>query len=185
MAKIGIARVSTRDQSLDIQINKLENEGCDKIFQVKHSGASKANKDLLKDVLDYAREGDIIIVTKLDRVARSMSQLLRFIDDLKDKQIFLKCLDFPLDTSKTDPISTALMQLLGIFSELERNIINERTHEGRVLSGNFGGRKSALSKNLEMKVVDELKKGTHKSVLARFYNVSRTTILRIQKKYTS
>lgn len=88
MAKIGYARVSTLKQDLNEQITELEKFGCMKIFSSKHSGKAQENKEQLDELLNYIREGDIVVVTKLDRLGRSLSQCLKIIDMLIEKNRF-------------------------------------------------------------------------------------------------
>ena len=179
MALIGYARVSTLGQDLDYQLDRLRSVGCEKIFSSKHSGKADANKKQLSELLSYVREGDTVIVTKLDRLGRSLSQVLGTIELLAGKGIYLKAIDQNLDTSDDSPIAKAMVQLLGMFSELERNFIVTRTQEGKVTSGNYGGRPFKLTVEQREQIVKEFRAGKSKSQLANIYDVSRATILRI------
>lgn len=89
MEKVGYARVSSVGQSLDVQINKLREHGCTKVFSEKKSGTQAATRSELLACLDYVREGDILVVSKLDRMARSMLDLMRIADSLKQKKVEL------------------------------------------------------------------------------------------------
>ncbi|WP_027874180.1 recombinase family protein [Spongiibacter marinus] len=181
MALIGYARVSTVGQDLDYQLDRLRSVGCEKIFSSKHSGKADANKKQLSELLSYVREGDTVIVTKLDRLGRSLSQVLGTIELLAGKGIYLKAIDQNLDTSDDSPIAKAMVQLLGMFSELERNFIITRTQEGKAASGNYGGRPTKLDKTSREEVVTKFSAGLSKSQLAKEYGVSRATIMRIIK----
>jgi DNA invertase Pin-like site-specific DNA recombinase len=182
MALIGFARVSTQMQDLTIQLKALEAQGCEKIFQGKHSGKADTNKQALVELLDYARNGDVVVVTKMDRLGRSLSQVLNVLDMLKDKGVTLKAIDQGIDTTKKDPINTAMVQLLVMFAEMERNFIVTRTAEGRHATGNYGGRKPKLSPEQREEVKQRLVKGDSKVKLSKAYGVSRATILNIENK---
>lgn len=182
MALIGYARVSTVGQDLDYQLDRLRSVGCEKIFSSKHSGKADENKKQLSELLSYVREGDTVIVTKLDRLGRSLSQVLGTIELLAGKGIYLKAIDQNLDTSDDSPIAKAMVQLLGMFSELERNFIVTRTKEGKIASGNYGGRPFKLTVEQREKIVKEFRAGKSKSQLANSYGISRATVLRIVGK---
>lgn len=183
MALIGFARVSTSQQDLTSQINHLSKYGCEKIFQGKHSGKEESNKQALTSLIDYVRSGDTVIVTKLDRLGRSLSQVLTCLDIFKDKEVGFIAIEQGIDTtSKKDPISIAMVHLLGMFAELERNFIISRTSEGKAASGNYGGRKPKLAYEQEKEVITKLSQGVSKVVLSKEYGVSRATILNISRK---
>ncbi|WP_279525382.1 recombinase family protein [Phocoenobacter uteri] len=107
-----------------------------KIFEGKNSGKKDTNALRLKELLNYVRHDDIVIVTKLDRLGRSTMQVLNAINDFNEKGVGFKTLDGSIDTTKkNDPISTALLQVLAMVAELERNFIVSRTQEGRIRTG--------------------------------------------------
>ena len=183
MALIGFARVSTNQQDLTLQVERLTEYGCEKIFQGKHSGKEETNKQALASLIDYVRSGDTVVVTKLDRLGRSLSQVLNCLDTLTDKQVGFVAIEQGIDTSnKKDPLSKAMVQLLGMFAELERNFIISRTREGKAASGNYGGRKPKLTSEQEQEVITKLSQGVSKVVLSKQYGVSRATILNISRK---
>ncbi|OBT02696.1 resolvase [Vibrio cyclitrophicus] len=181
MALIGFARVSTQQQDLTAQIKKLEASGCSKIFKGKHSGKADTNKEALGQLLEYVREGDTVVVTKIDRLGRSLSQVLNTLDYLEQRGIKLLAIDQAVDTSKDDPMSKAMVQLLGMFAEMERNFIVSRTSEGKALSGNYGGRPFKLTEEQRREIKIKLTGGTSKVKLSKEYGVSRATILNIEK----
>ncbi|HHT7781828.1 TPA: recombinase family protein [Pasteurella multocida] len=188
MAKIGFARVSTIKQDLTEQINELKKFGCTKIFASKHSGTQKQNEEKLNELLAYIREGDIVVVTKLDRLGRSLSQCLKTLDFFKENKIGFIALDQGIDTTKRkDPMAMAMIHLLGLFAELERNFIVERTQGGKlakVESGYLkaiGGRPKKLSEKAEEKLAKDILKKYSINELAKKYNVSRATISRYKK----
>ena len=174
---IGWARVSTQDQDLSIQKQRLEDAGCTKIFASKHSGKAESNADKLAEMMGYVRSGDVLVVTKLDRLGRSLSQVLQVVDQLNSKGVALEALDQPIDTRKQDAMSKAMMQLLGMFAEMERNMIVERTTQGRIASGRMGGRKPKLSEEQIQDMKNKFKQGVSKVKLAEEFNVSRATVL--------
>ena len=138
--KIGYARVSTYDQSTNMQMDALRASGCEKIFSEKVSG-SKADRPELLKVLEYARSGDTIVVWKLDRLARSMKQLIETVEMLREREVALESL-----TEKIDTASAQGELVFGIFAslaEFERSLIRERVNAGLQaarLRGRKGGR---------------------------------------------
>ena len=199
MAKIGYARVSTTKQDLSEQITALKKFGCEKIFSGKFSGKDedletiltrvKQNKVQLDKMLNYVREGDIVVVTKIDRLGRSLIQCLKTLDYFKQNKIGFVALDQGIDTTKRkDPMAMAMIHLLGLFAELERNFIVERTQGGKlakVESGDLkaiGGRPKKLSEKAEEKLVKDILKGGSINELAKKYEVSRATISPYKKR---
>lgn len=199
MAKIGYARVSTTKQDLSEQITALKKFGCEKIFSGKFSGKDedletiltrvKQNKVQLDKMLNYVREGDIVVVTKIDRLGRSLIQCLKTLDYFKQNKIGFVALDQGIDTTKRkDPMAMAMIHLLGLFAELERNFIVERTQGGKLAkieSGDLkaiGGRPKKLSQKEEEKLVKDILKGGSINELAKKYEVSRATISRYKKR---
>ena len=201
MAKIGYARVSTTKQDLSEQIAALKKFGCEKIFSGKFSGKDqdedletiltrvKQNKVQLDKMLNYVREGDIVVVTKIDRLGRSLIQCLKTLDYFKQNKIGFVALDQGIDTTKRkDPMAMAMIHLLGLFAELERNFIVERTQGGKLAkieSGDLkaiGGRPKKLSEKAEEKLVKGILKGGSINELAKKYEVSRATISRYKKR---
>lgn len=188
MTKVGYARVSTLKQDLNEQIAELEKFGCTKIFSGKHSGKSEQNEEQLNELLNYIREGDVVVVTKLDRLGRSLSQCLKVLDMLRENKIGFIALNQGIDTTKRkDPMAMAMIHLLGLFAELERNFIVDRTQGGKLAkieSGDLkaiGGRPKTLSKEVEKRLLKDIKKGYSLTKLAEKYSVSRATISRYKK----
>lgn len=188
MAKVGYARVSTLKQDLNEQIAELEKFGCTKIFSGKHSGKPEQNEEQLNELLNYIREGDIVVVTKLDRLGRSLSQCLKVLDMLTENKIGFVALNQGIDTTKRkDPMAMAMIHLLGLFAELERNFIVDRTQGGKLAkieSGDLkaiGGRPKILSEKAEKRLLKDLQKSYSLTKLAEKYEVSRATISRYKK----
>lgn len=186
MAKVGFARVSTLEQDLALQLEALTGAGCDDIFYGKQSGVSDENEAKLAELIRYIRKGDVVIVTKLDRLGRSLKSILTTIDAIHDKGATLRTLDGVIDTSNDSPFAKATVSLIGVFAELERDLIVSRTSEGRAAAAAAGKRTGRLPK-----VSDEDRAKIRKVLLsnkssiseqARQYSVSRTTISRIKQE---
>lgn len=145
---IGYARVSTADQSLDLQMDALEEYGCERIFTEKASGA-KDDREELKKALDILRPGDVFVVYKLDRLARSTLKLISTLDEIKNREVEFVSLSDKIDTSSA--AGRALFGMLAVFAEFERNIIVERTRAGLAASrarGRKGGRPRTNGKKI-------------------------------------
>ena len=145
MARIGYARVSTGGQDVCLQVDALRAAGCERIFQETASGAARARPELAK-ALDYLRAGDVLVVWKLDRLARSLGQLLTTVETLESCKIGFLSLTEGMDT--TSPGGRLLFQICGALAEFERGLIRERTLAGLQAArarGRRGGRKPALS----------------------------------------
>ena len=142
---VGYARVSTLEQNLDNQLDKLKELGCDKIFTDKVSGAREERVGL-KEMLDYVRKGDSIVVYKLDRLARSVKQLISLINSLNEKGVHFKSLSEQIDTSTSG--GKLIFHIFASVAEFERDIIRERTYSGLKAArarGRQGGRPKLLN----------------------------------------
>jgi DNA invertase Pin-like site-specific DNA recombinase len=145
MAKIGYARVSTRSQNDDSQVDELSGYGCDKIFTDKASGKLAARPELDK-ALDWLRAGDVFVITRLSRAMRSLKHLLALADELRERGIDLVVLRQHIDT--TTPTGRLVFHVLGAIDEFQRELIIEGTREGLEAArtrGRTGGRKPKLS----------------------------------------
>lgn len=179
---VGYARVSTIVQDLSSQITSLENAGCKKIFSGKYSGSSKDNDAQLQSLIDYVRDDDVVVVTRLDRLGRSLKAILRTIDKIHEKNASLRTLDGSLDTSQRTALSQAMVSLIGVFAQLERDLILDRTSEGRaaaIEAGKHMGRPPKIREN-ERKQIRKRLKSESVSKLSREFQVSRQTIMRIR-----
>ena len=148
---IGYSRVSTNEQNTDLQIDALKSSGCEKIFEEKASGAQRDRPEL-KSALEYARKGDCIVVWKLDRLARSLKQLIETVEDLEMRGIGFKSITESIDTSTSS--GRLIFHIFASLAEFERNIIRDRTRAGLDAAksrGRLGGRPSKLSdKDIEV-----------------------------------
>ena len=183
--KIGYARASTSDQDLTTQMEKLREAECERIWQAKLSDVSDIDEGTFTEIIDYIRDGDVLMVTRLDRLGRSLSRILEAIDQIHRKGARIKTLDKVLDTSNDSPLSKTMTNLVGTFAQLERDLILDRTKEGRErakAAGKHMGRPSALNDQAQKDVHKRLKSGESVSSIARFHGVARTMINRYRKK---
>ena len=179
MAKVGYGRVSTIGQSLDVQESKLNEYGCEKLFLDKHSGTT-ADRPKLKEVRNYVRQGDSLVITKLDRLARSTYHLTQIAEELKQKGVDLVVLDQNLDTST--PTGKLLFNMLASIAEFETEIRKERQMEGIAKAKERGvqfGRKSKLQE----KDIEQLRRdradGLKISELISKYSISKASVYRL------
>ncbi len=145
MSLIGYARVSTSDQTPDLQIDALKSAGCSRIFVETASGVDNVRAELTA-ALNYIRAGDTLVVWKLDRLARSISKLISTIEQLNESKCGFRSLTEAIDT--TTPTGKLVFHIFGALTEFERNIIRERTLAGLAAArarGRRGGRPRALS----------------------------------------
>jgi len=180
MAIIGYARASTEDQKLDAQIEQLKEAKCTRIYQEKISGV-KVDRPELVAMLDCVREGDTVVVTKLDRIARSTKHLLEITDLLKKKKVVFKVLNINFDTST--PTGKLMQTMLAAVAEFEREMMLERQAEGIRIAkakGKFKGRKpTAREKGDE--VMKFLADGLTKEAVAVKVGISVSSVYRIAK----
>jgi DNA invertase Pin-like site-specific DNA recombinase len=180
MAQFGYARVSTDGQSLTAQIAELKAAGCTEIFQEKASGAKSDRKQLAR-VIARLGEGDVLAVTRLDRLARSTRDLLNVLGAVTDKKAGFRSLrDQWADT--TTPHGRLMLTVLGGLAEFERELIRSRTIEGREhakAKGVVMGRKPKLTQHQRLEAVARREAGEALVDIARSYNVSHSTISRL------
>jgi len=148
---IGYARVSTLDQSLDLQLDALRKAGCERIFSETGTGA-KSDRPQLSEALAFARQKDTLVVWKLDRLGRSVKHLIDTVNDLKERGIGFRSLQENLDTTTSS--GKLLFHVVGALAEFERDIIRERTNAGLLAArarGRLGGRPRVLNtKQIQM-----------------------------------
>lgn len=153
--KIGYARVSTVGQDLDTQKELLEAEGCEKIFVEKVTGTSTAQRKKLTAMIDQVREGDTILVTKIDRLARSIIDLNKLVNEINDKGASVQFIKDNMTFEageENNSMNQLLFNILGSFAQFERDLIVERTTEGRERAkeqGKHMGRPSRPKKDVE------------------------------------
>jgi len=177
---VGYARVSTDGQTLDSQQAALVAAGCEKVFSEKVSGAKTDRAQLAKAIATLA-EGDTLIVTKLDRLARSTRDLLNTLAAISDKDASFKSLgDQWADT--TTPHGRLMLTVLGGLAEFERHLILSRTTEGRTRAQARGvrfGRKPSLTPHQQAEALERRRRGEALVDIARSYAVSHSTISRL------
>lgn len=142
---VGYARVSTQQQTTDLQTDALTRAGCERIFTEKASGA-RTDRPELRAALDYMRQGDVLVVWRLDRLARSLKQLIQTAEDLEKRGIGLRSLTESIDT--TTPAGKLVFHVFGALAEFERNLIRERITAGLDAArerGRVGGRPKGMN----------------------------------------
>lgn len=180
--KLGYARVSTSDQSLQTQTDALEAAGCERVFSDVASGA-KAKRPGLDEAISYAREGDVLIVTRLDRLGRTVLDTLATLRDLDERGIRVKAQDIDLDTAT--PAGRLVLTVILALAEWERDTILARTREGLDTAkarGRVGGRKPSLNAAQQDTALSALAAGMPIAEVARLLGVSRWTITRLRDR---
>lgn len=181
---IGYARVSTGLQNLDLQEDSLKNYGCEKIFTDHVSGA-KNKRPGLEAAIDYARDGDKIVVWRLDRLGRNMEDLISLVNRMNERGVSFHSTQENITMDKSSSTGQLMFHLFAAFAEFERNLILERSAAGRAAArarGRLGGRPEKLTKqdlDLLKTLVDN---GTPIKMIAAKWNVSRTTVYRYLEK---
>jgi DNA invertase Pin-like site-specific DNA recombinase len=181
MTIYGYARVSTDGQSLDAQRDQLASAGASKVFSEKESGAKSDRKELAK-LLKRLQANDVLIITKLDRLARSTKDMLIILDDISKKGASFKSLHEQWADTTTGHGKLIITVLAGV-AEFERQRILERTNKGRIRAKANGikfGRKPKLTHHQKLEAIERIKNGDTLVEIARSYNVDPTTIGRLQ-----
>lgn len=174
---IGYARVSTQDQNPEYQVDALEKAGCEQIFQEKMTGKLRERPEL-SHCLRTLRTGDTLIVWKLDRLARSLKDLVAIVQDLNDREIGFKSLTEAIDTTSSG--GRLVFHIFGALAEFEHSLIRERTIAGLEAArarGRKGGRKPSMSESDIKKAAAMLSDpNITKKEVAQHFDVSRTTL---------
>src|SRR5919106_4549996 len=176
---IGYARISTQDQTLNLQKDALKNIGCKKIFTDTASG-TKAERIGFEEALNYVREGDTLVVWRLDRLGRSLKHLIETITELNNRKIGFKSLTENIDTTTSG--GKLVFHIFGALAEFERDIIRERTQAGLSAArarGRKGGRPKVLPPK-KAKMLHDLYRNKDNSIdeICKTLNISRTTLYR-------
>jgi DNA invertase Pin-like site-specific DNA recombinase len=176
---IGYARVSTQEQTLNLQQDALTKAGCDKIFTDTASGA-KAERKGLDEALDYVRKGDTLVVWRLDRLGRSLPHLITTMTDLEERGIGFKSLTENIDTTTSG--GKLIFHIFGALAEFERNLIRERTTAGLTAArdrGRTGGRPKALAAR-QLSIAKALYNDKQHSIaeICQTLKISRATLYR-------
>lgn len=177
MTKIGYARVSTTDQELELQIEALTKAGCDVVRAEKKSGTTTTGRNELATVLEFVREGDVLVVTKLDRLARSVADLSTIVTALDSKGAALQVLNANIDTSTAS--GKAFLGMLGVFAEFETNLRKERQMEG-IAKAKEAGVYKGRPVTIDVETVKKLKgEGKGAAEIARTMGIGRASVYRV------
>ncbi len=181
MAIVGYARVSSIGQSLQVQIQKLSGYHCDKIYKEKRTGTT-ADRPELKSCLDYVRDGDTLVITKLDRLARSTYHLTQISEGLKQKGVELVVLDQSIDTST--PTGKLLFNMLASIAEFETEIRKERQMDG-IANAKKNGVKFGAKAKLTDDQIDQMKLDREGGLLIKDlcvkYGLSKASVYRLMQ----
>ena len=175
---VGYARVSSNGQSLDIQNEALAKAGCEKVFAEKMSARSAKDRVELANALDFVREGDTLVVTRLDRLARSVGDLHRIIEQLTDKGVEFRCLQRS-DVVTGTSTGKLMLAVLGAVAQFENDLRRERQAEGiarrKAMPNGYPGRKATIDPDA-VKSLHE--KGLGPSAIAREMGIARASVYR-------
>jgi DNA invertase Pin-like site-specific DNA recombinase len=173
---VGYARVSTTDQSLDVQMDELAAHGCERIFQDQASGTSRARAGLA-EMLQFVREGDVIVVSRLDRFARSLTDLFQMLDEMNRKGVAFQCVHQSIDTSSSTGKLT--LAILGAVAEFENDIRRERQRAGIAkakANGVYKGRRAGIDIERVRALADQ---GMTAGAIASQFGCHRQSVYRI------
>jgi DNA invertase Pin-like site-specific DNA recombinase len=177
MTVLGYARVSSTDQNLEIQEAALKAAGCEVIRSEKRSGTTTAGRDELRTILDFLRKGDVLMVTRIDRLARSIGDLQDIVRAVKAKGAALKATEQPIDTSTA--AGKCFLDMLGVFAEFETNLRRERQLEG-IAKAKQAGIYKGRPASIDAAQVRELKaRGLGPSEIAKRLGIGRASVYRV------
>ena len=176
--KVGYARVSSVGQNLQSQIDALNEQKVERIFAEKVSGTSTKGREQLKEMLNFVREGDEIVFTRTDRIARSVLDLQLIVKELTEKGVSLTATEQPISTK--DATSKCFLDMLSVFAEFETNLRKERQMDGiKANKDKFKGR----GQTIDVKRIKTLKnEGWGATKIAKEMNIDRTSVYRLLKK---
>jgi DNA invertase Pin-like site-specific DNA recombinase len=176
MAVYGYARVSTTEQDLELQIDQLRRAGCEIIRAEKVTGSSRKDRTELEILLSFLRSGDTLMVTRIDRLARSVKDLQDIVDQLKRNSVALRASEQPIDTGTA--AGKAFLDMLGVFAEFETNLRRERQMEGIARAkakGVYKARPSTIDPDSIRKLSNE---GSKPAAIAKSLGISRMSVYR-------
>jgi len=176
MTTIGYARVSTTDQDCTIQIAALKAAGCDLVRAEKRTGTTLAGREELDTILTFLRPGDTLMVTRIDRLARSVADLEAIVKQVGDKGATLRASEQPIDTSTAAGV--AFLQMLGVFAQFETAIRKERQMDGIAkakASGVYKGRKPSVDVETVRRMASE---GIGPTEIAKVLGIGRASVYR-------
>lgn len=178
---IGYARTSTLDQKagLEAQLRDLEGVGCEKVFEEQVSSVDLTKREKLEEALDFVREGDVLVVTKLDRLARSVAHLVKITEHLESKKVDLRILDGAIDTSTAS--GRLMLNMLTSIAQFEREIMLERQREGIAkakAAGKYKGRKPTAKAKAD-EVLQLARQGIRPLEIAKTLGIGKSSVYRI------
>ncbi|MGD9817818.1 MAG: recombinase family protein [Desulfomonilaceae bacterium] len=180
---IGYARVSTQDQETAAQIAALEQAGCERIFQEKASGG-RWDRPELHRLMEHLRKGDVLVVWKLDRLSRSLKDVLALMEKISQAGAGFQSLTEAIDT--TTPAGRMMMQIVATFAEFERAMLRERTRNGLDAAraqGRIGGRRPKLNTHQQQEIISLVQSGQKTAAdAARLFNVHPATVSRLLQR---
>ena len=178
--KYGYARVSSVGQDLTIQVQKLNEVGCDVIREEKVSGTSLKGRKEFETLMEFMREGDELVVTRIDRLARSIRDLQNIVYELKNKGVTLSATEQPIDTKTS--AGKAFLDMLGVFSEFETNLRKERQMEG-VRKAKERGVYKGRGRTIDASKIYELKQnGYGATKISKQLGITRQSVYRLLKE---
>lgn len=182
MSLVGYVRVSSLDQDTTTQFERVTGANCEKVFSEKQSGTTTKGRTALTECLEYLREGDSLVITKIDRLARSARDLHNLVHDLTQRGISLMVLDQSIDTSTTH--GKAFLGMMATFAEFETNIRKERQLEGIAAAkakGKYTGRKPT-AQNQSSEIMALVEQGFTKTAIAEQVGISVASVYNVMAK---
>lgn len=176
--KVGYARVSSVGQNLQSQLDALKNYGCEKIFQEKVSGTSTKGREQFKEMLNFVRENDEAVVTRIDRCSRSVLDMQLIMKELDEKKVTFTATEQSINTKTAE--GKCFLNMLSIFSEFETNLRAERQKDGILANKDkFKGR----GQTIDIQKIKQLKtEGLGATAIAKEMGIDRTSVYRLLKK---
>ena len=179
--KVGLARVSSVGQNLERQIIALKEYGCEKIFEEKQSGTKAEGRKVLREWIDFMRENDEGVVTRIDRCSRSVLDLQLIVKELNQKGVILNATEQPISTK--DASSKCFLDMLGVFSEFETNLRRERQLEGIARAKAKGNIYQGRTAKIDVEKIQKLKsEGKGATAIAKEMGIHRDSVYRLLKK---
>lgn len=180
---IGYARVSTQDQHLDVQLKELEKRGVDKVFSEKASGRDTKHRTEFNKMMEQLRNGDTVVVYKLDRLGRNFRQLVELMEKFNEMEVTFVSIQDGIDTSTTT--GKFMFNILASVAEMERDLILERTSKGREIArarGKVGGRPNKKSSSQVERILEDYNnKNLSVNEICELHEISRGTLFRYVK----
>ena len=182
--RVGYARVSSLDQNADRQLEQLD---CDRVF-TDHVSGKDVERPALRELLAYVREGDTIVVTSMDRLARNLDDLRKIVHEQTKRRVQIQFLKENLTfTGQDSSMANLMLSVLGAVAQFERDLIRERQREGIALAkqrGAYRGRKISLSDERAAELLRRVQAGEKKTALAREFGISRETLYQSLRRIT-